>query len=184
MKISRCIICCLLLVVLASSLGAQGQDATSASAREFVQRFYRWYVPVALHDHRGASSDVALRDKKIDFGAELYRALKNDSDAQAKVAGEIVGLDFDPFLNTQDPCQRYELGKITKSGETYLVEVFGICSGKKNAQPDVVAEVRWADSRWQFVNFDYPNLAKDYPGTANLLATLKLLQAERQKSPQ
>ena len=181
MKMSTCIICCLLLMILACSLGAQDQDATSRSAHDFVQQFYSWYVPKVLNDHHGLASDLALKDKGDEFSPELFQALKQDSDAQSKVEGYIVGLDFDPFLKTQDPCERYELGRVTQTGSTYWVEVYGICSGKKNAKPDVTCEVGQRDSRWEFVNFHYENLTKDYPNSADLLATLKLLSKERQK---
>ena len=90
-------------------------------------------------------------------------------------------MDFDPFLNTQDPCQRFELGKVTQVKTAYRVEVFNICSGKKSAVPDVATEVTWSSGHWEFVNFYYPNQMKDYPKTANLLATLKMLEEQRQK---
>jgi hypothetical protein len=132
MRILIGIICCL-SSLLSGSLYAQNQTATPDSARDFVQQFYRWYVPVALSKHQESSWDVALRDKKMDFSPELAQALQRDSDAQAKVKDDIVGLDFDPFLNTQDPCQRFELGKVTQVKTAYRVEVFDICSGKKSA---------------------------------------------------
>lgn len=181
MKISTCIICCLLLMVSAHSLGAQDQDAASRSARDFVQQFYGWYVPQALNNHHGSAWDLALKDKGDEFSPNLLQALKEDSAAQAKVKDDIVGLDFDPFLDTQDPCKRYELGKITQSGSSYRVEVFSICSGKRQAAPDVVCEVQGNNGQWKFVNFYYPNMMKDYPNSANLSAMLKLLREERQK---
>jgi hypothetical protein len=56
-KISTCIACCLLLIVLACSLGAQDQGGASRSARNFVQQFYAWYVPEALKEHKGPAWD-------------------------------------------------------------------------------------------------------------------------------
>ena len=181
MKVAQIAICSLFLTLLSSSLVAQDKAATAASAREFVQQFYTWYVPVVLGQHKEPSSNIALRDKKAAFSSELYAALKADWDAQANVKDDIVGLDFDPFLNTQDPCKRYELGKITQAGNGYRVEVFGICSGKRSSEPEVAPEVQWANGHWEFANFYYPNMMKDDPKNANLLATLKLLSDERQK---
>jgi hypothetical protein len=45
------------------------------------------------------------------FESGLLAALKEDVAAQAAAKGEIVGLDFDPFLNTQDPAESYEVGQ-------------------------------------------------------------------------
>lgn len=176
------ILCCL-CVVASCLLSAQEQPATPASARDFVRRFYVWYVPLGLGNHREPSFNIAIREKRSEFSPDLYQALKNDADAQRKAQGDIVGLDFDPFLNTQDTCKRYDVGNATPAGSAYRVEVFGICSGKRSATPDVLAEVRWADAHWEFVNFIYPDM-KDHPDMANLRAVLKSLQQERQKNPQ
>jgi len=181
MKFFNRIICCIVLAILSCFMEAQGQGANSASARDFVQRFYSWYVPQALSERHGPASDLALRYKGSEFSPNLLQALKEDSDAQAKANGDIVGLDFDPFLNTQDPCERYELGKVSQTGSNYSVEVYGVCSGKKNAKPDVVAEVGRRGSHWEFVNFHYPNLMKDCPNSADLLAMLKVLREQRLK---
>src|ERR1051325_600832 len=77
--------------------------------QDFVQEFYSWYVPVAAKSRSGRASDLALSSLASAFESSLVRQLKEDSDAQAKVSGDIVGLDFDPFLAAQDPCQRYEV---------------------------------------------------------------------------
>jgi FlaG/FlaF family flagellin (archaellin) len=82
------------------------------SCRDFVQRFYDWYVPIALKDNAGNPSDRALRYKSHAFSPELLTQLKEDSTAQAKAKGEIVGLDFDPFLNSQHPGERYTAEKV------------------------------------------------------------------------
>ncbi len=76
------------------------------------------------------------------FDAELFRLLKEDAEAQDKVPGEIVGLDFDPILNSQDPSKRYVVGAITRKRDSYWAEVYSIRSGKKNKKRDVVAEVK------------------------------------------
>ena len=183
MKIFASVICWLVLVVFPSALPAQQQGdlQTSKSVHDFVQQFYGWYVPQALSNHHGSAWDLALKDKGDEFSPNLLQASKEDSDAQAKAKNDIVGLDFDPFLNTQDPCKRYEVGTVTQTGSDYRVEVYGICSGKKKAKPDVVCEVGRRNSRWEFVNFHYPNLMKDYSNSADLLAILKLLREQRLK---
>ena len=107
--------------------------------------------------------------------------MREDFAAQAKAPGEIVGLDFDPFLNSQDPCERYEVGLITQKGETYLVNVYAICSGKKSSVADVVPEVLHKGSQWEFINFRYPNQAQQYHNSADLLSILRIQREERSK---
>jgi hypothetical protein len=94
-----------------------------------------------------------------------------------------VGIDFDPILNSQDPCKRYEVGKITRKGDNYWVEVYGVCSGKKSEKPDVIPELARIGGKWLFVNFHYENLMEEYPQSGDLLAKLKILREERQKPP-
>src|SRR5438128_5333219 len=70
-------------------------------------------------------------------------------------------------------------GKVTAKGDAYLVEVFGICEGKKNKTADVTPEVSFKDGKWVFVNFHYGNGGKE----DNLLSILKQLREERAKKP-
>jgi hypothetical protein len=164
----------LILLTLSCSLQAQTKSSAevSESAREFVQQFYSWYLPQA---GAGERWDFVLKDRSSVFTPELARALREDSVAQAKVQGEIVGLDFDPFLASQDPCERYEAGSAVAKRASYWVSVYGVCSGKRHDKADVVAEVIRKDDRWVFVNFHY---SKD----GNLLAVLKTLREDRGKS--
>lgn len=101
--------------------------------------------------------------------------LKEDSEAQAKAVGDIVGLDFDPFLYTQDPANRYALGKITTKGESCLVEVGR--PQQRIEKPAVTAELVYRHDQWVFTNFHYGKSA--YSQDENLLAILKKLQADR-----
>ena len=178
MRHSRIAVCCLLFLVLPCLLRAQAKSGREVpeSLRGFVQGFYDWYVPKALGENVGPAWNLALKAKSSAFSSQLVRALREDSAAQAKAEGEIVGLDFDPFLNSQDPSNRYQVGKITPKGETYQVEIYGVGSGSKHEKPDVIAEVAQKNGQWFFVNFDYPE-------GRNLLAVLKSLRESRQKPP-
>jgi len=152
-----------------------GATETQTSCRHFAQSFYDWYVGKA-----GANFKVALREKRSAFSPKLYKAMQEDVEAQAKVRGEIVGLDFDPIVNSQDPCERYVVGSVTRNGDSYRAGIFGICSGKKNAKPDVTAELATKEGQWQFTNFHYA-----YDSTPNnLLAILDSLRKEREQHPQ
>jgi hypothetical protein len=149
---------------------------TSEAVGGFVQGFYDWYVPVALRDNPVPASDIALKQRPAVFSPVLFRALKEDSEAQAKAQGYIVGIDFDPFLASQDPCDRYEVGTVAAQKVGYSVKIYGVCSGKRNEKPDVVAEVARQDGSWAFTNFIYPAIHRD------LLGILRTLREERRKS--
>jgi hypothetical protein len=153
--------------VLADTLSPQ-----QAAASKFVQKFYDWYMPIVLKPSKGDSSDVAIAKRSNLFDPPLLRALKVDSEAQRKSPGDIVGLDFDPFLNAQDPDDKYVVGDVSESGGLYLVSVYGVRKGKHAAKPDVVAEVKPAKDTFVFTNFRYG-------ADGDLVAILKSLADER-----
>lgn len=186
LKISKIAICCSLFFMLPCSAVPQqkvnGSDISiRKSLHEFVQNFYDWYVPKALSDHAFPAWDFALKYRKRAFSPELFRALKEDSDAQAK-ATDLVGLDFDPFLNSQDPCEHYEAGGSNQVGNEYRIRIYPSCSGQKSNVPTVIAELVRNDRQWVFVNFLYPDQMKQYPDSADLLSNLKILRDDRAKS--
>ncbi len=87
-----------------------------------------------------------------------------------------MGLDFDPFLATQEPEDRYQVGKATARNGRCRVEVFGLRNGKGvRPKPDVVPELERSGQRWRFVNFHYPE-------GEDLLGVLKRLAEERGKN--
>ena len=123
--------------------------------------------------------EVALREKRSSFSPELVKGLKEDLAASKKSSGEIVGLDFDPFLNAQDIAERYFVGKITQTGDHYLVEVFGVWEGQKKSNPDVVPELAFENGQWIFTNFHYGKTAS--PVNENLVSVLQILKKDRRK---
>jgi len=181
MRISKIAPLLLLPMFFPYAVQAQTQNGAkpSTSVRDFVQGFYSWYVPQVLKSRKEPALDLVLKYRAHALSIGLFQALKEDSDAQAKVTGEIVGLDFDPFLNTQDPCESFEVGAVAQKGDSYRVEVYSVCSGKKNEKPAVIAEVVRTGGRWVFANFHYGNQIKEYPDSADLMSTLKLLRQER-----
>jgi hypothetical protein len=108
------------------------------------------------------------------FSPALVRALDDDAAAQAAVRGVTVGLDFGPFLASQDPDDRYQVGEVVPKGTEYLVSVHRIQHGKPRAASAVVAEVGRANGHLQFINFKY---AQDH----DLLNILKSLAEVRSK---
>lgn len=154
---------------------ARSQQKPSAtpeqSCRKYVQSFYDWYVPQIMKTEN--TYELVLRGKSpASFSPLLLRQLKEDEAAEAN-PGEIVGLDFDPFLNSQDPSETFKVTKAKVTADKCSVEVRGISSGVNNEE--VHPELLLVNGAWQFVNFRYEQ-------NADLLSMLKSLKAERQKA--
>ena len=165
----------LVALLLVPHLHAQTPSTTDLqkSCGSFVQSFYDWYAPRAFKD----GPETAVRHKSAVFAPDLLSALKRDFAAQQKSPGELVGLDFDPFLNSQDPDGRYQLGSVTVKDAACWADVYGVTSGNKRAKPDVVPELKFQNGQWVFVNFHY---GKGRQGEdINLLGTLKQLERDR-----
>lgn len=154
------LLCCLLTGV--GSLSASAQQSAQGqvgSCRRFVQEFYDWYVPITQKETGGPASDTALQVKRDAFSPQLFRALKTDSEAQARAKGEIVGLDFDPFVNSQDPADHYEARRLVVKANRCSVEVWRASpsdTAEKSTKPAVVAKLAMSKRHWVFVNFQYP----------------------------
>lgn len=165
----------LLALLAAQTFAAQSHGSMAAetgSVRLFVQSFYDWYTPKVVTVKSGPAWDLALKSKTTAFSPALFKALREDSAASAKAKGEIVGLDFDPILNSQDPAGHYKVGKVVRKGETYLVSVYSVLSGKPSSKAAVVAQLTLHRGNWQFANFLYP-------GRKDLIQALKDLKKER-----
>lgn len=173
MKVGRIVFYYLLFLILQASSAHADDASLAASSRDFVQKFYDAYVPQALAEHTVPASQLAIEQMSASFEAGLVAALKDDAAAEARSSDEIVGLDFDPFLNSQDPAERYEVGSATKEGSTYLVDVYPVMSGKRSPDPAVIVELEHENGHWLFLNFRYP-------GNDDLLTVLKTLKADRE----
>jgi hypothetical protein len=176
MKIRSIFYPSLLAVMLALIIGkpcsAQTDDIPQ-SLRDFISSFYSWYVPIANRHNKVPAGSIAIRQRPQVFSQELYKALRKDYEAQEKVKGEIVGIDWDPFLNSQDPEDKYEVGPITRKGKVYLASKYGVRDGKRHPQPNVIVEVDQKNGKWVFVNFINPE-------GGDLLKSLALLKQERE----
>ncbi len=178
--------CTFLLLLAAAAVGSPqtAQDIeVEKSCRDFVQKFYDWYVPQALDLKVTSATDVALKTYAYVFTPELLKLLQEDSEAQASHPGKIVGLDFDPFLSSQDPSDQFVARSIIRKGGSYLVEVNGISSNGRKEK--VIAEVVRKKDRWLFQNFHYPNFKQDDAKSADakppdLITILKRLRETRQ----
>jgi hypothetical protein len=147
------------------------------SARLFVQGFYDWYVPLAHKENRDSSWNVAIKAKPALFSRKLLTALREDAAAQDKETEYVVGLDFDPFLCSQDPADHYNAGKFLPQGDGYRVEVDNTGDGIKSDSPSLIAEIARTNKTWIFVNF-YCSSGSD------LLSVLSTLKAQREGEKQ
>ena len=150
----------------------------SAACGRFTQSFYDWYVPFTQKRLNGPAWNIALQRKADLFNPELLRALKIDSEAQARTKGDIVGIDFDPFVGSQDAAGHYEARRVTWKGGRCSVEVWPASPtdrAAKSGNPEVVAELIQDKGHWQFVNFHYPELK------TNLVDVLAQLRKDRRK---
>lgn len=158
-----------------SGLGVAATDTAARSAARFAQDFYDWYA------HQGENADRAVKARPTLLAPELLAALRADVAAQARSPDDIVGIDWDPFLNTQDPCNPYRVGQVTRRGDTLLIAVKGFCKdAAPRPGPDVIAEVAWQADRWVFVDFRH---AEDRGSLLQDLARLKLARDSTRTAP-
>lgn len=135
----------LLALTMPYSVPSQSKPSveTQRSAQVFVQGFYDWYIPIAQKNDSGPAFNVVLKNRAYLLSPELFRALEKDSEASAK-STDLVGLDFDPFLNSQDPGDpgdHYEVGKAVRKRDGYSVKVFTVGLGKKGKSAIVLPEI-------------------------------------------
>jgi hypothetical protein len=127
----------------AAAASAQAAEPEADSVRAAVERFYRWYVPAASRaaaaPWMAALAGSGVPDVRVSAG--LAQALRQDSVVRASAVGESAGLDYDPFLGSQDPCAQYTVGRVRRMGASYLVEVAGSGGCATHAGPDVVVEL-------------------------------------------
>jgi hypothetical protein len=167
------------MVALALSCCAQANPPASIgdSCRMFVQGFYDWYAPIAVRKHANPAWELAVTTRPGDFSPELRRAITKDSKAQRK-SKDIVGLDFDPFLNSQDPSQKFAVESVAVRANHCRATVYGISEGQKRERVAPVADR--VGGRWRFANFSYLH---PKTGTYDLLNLLKQMAADRHPQP-
>lgn len=138
-------------------------DADEQSCKVFVQKFYDWYwnqfadeVDDPKFDTRKLHVyDDPLQLKPPVLSKELARLIEKDRQASRAAGGDIVSLDFDPFLNSNGPVGKYTVRK---------VEVLdGACQANIEGGHGVreVAELKKSGSGWLFANFQYSYYSED-----------------------
>ena len=145
--------------------GTPSPQPTADSAIRFTQAFYDWYAKA------GTPFAATVRDSGSLFDPELLAALRADAAASAANQQEVVGLDWDPFVASQDPCPAYQAGAVRSLGSHVLVTVYGNC-GTPGA-PAVIAELERSGASWRFANFRHAG------DTGSVLSDLDALRRER-----
>jgi hypothetical protein len=164
--------------------GATNTRDMEESCRTFVEQFYNYYEPLEP-GHTLESTSLGDAVEKKQFDPLLAQQLRVVLDTQAKSGP--IRLDFDPIINGREPADKYVAGSVTRKGEHYLVEMYGVSDdGRKHDNPDVVTELVFQTGEWTFVNFHYPNRA-DSAENENLLSMLtrirKSLREENHAQP-
>src|SRR5215213_7210862 len=74
---------------------------------------------------------------------------------------EIDGLDGDPFLNAEDPCDAYSVQSVSTAGRALRVSVLGHGGCTVHERPDVVVEIGRRAGRWTILQFRDPSRHSD-----------------------
>jgi len=132
--------------------------AAQRSAESFASDFFSEYPADATRfTSVPAWVDVARQPDSV-LTAELAQALEADYTEGTEVAGEVGGIDFDPFLASQDPCETYRVTRVVPDGDVYLAEVHGDCLSEG---PVVIVELVSHGDTFRFANFRYPSVSDD-----------------------
>ena len=157
---------------------AKSADAAQESCRAFVQDFYDWYVKAESSPNNKIGSFSLAQARPHAISAGLQKLLDADYRASESDPDEIVGLDFDPFLNTQDPSTKFTVQDATIKDGRCIAEVRGMQNGVP--MESVNPELDQAAGTWEFINFHYP-AAGPKESDHDLLSILRQLSADRSK---
>lgn len=124
--------------LVATRADAQRTETATPAARLFVERFLARYNGQFEENPERPADWNPLTLVERSLTPDLVRALEDDRTAAAANQDEIVGLDFDPFTNSQDPCETYEAGRTAQRADTVMVEIVGRCHGQNPLIPDAV----------------------------------------------
>ena len=169
---------CSLLVFVISPVYAGNYNDLAKQCFKVVQDFYDWYAPRST-TKEFATVKTVLRERKQLFSQKLIDSLMEDASVQEAAPDEITGLDFDPFLYSQDPDPKYVVRKVTRSKNKCLVEVSPESTDKSIAIPVVTAELIVNGNSTKFTNFYYGTSKNKTEG--NLLGILANYSKERKQ---
>jgi hypothetical protein len=128
------------------------QSKDEQSCRKFVQDFYDWYINSHLSELHGVAWFDVPRLRPRLLSPELLKLLKNENAEQIKY-GSIIHLDADPFLNSQDPSQKYVVQSAVISN--------GQCQAVVRGSSEVRPELSQSSAGWVFTNIHYSFYSED-----------------------
>ena len=156
------------LLALGSACSAR-HDSVTTGAAAALQSFYDAYLP-AFEQGR---SRAFLDDTTTLISPALRQALIADYQASAADSSEVVGLDFDPFLNSQDPCNSYRVGADSSVGAQHLVPVRAVCPSDTTLA--AIGVLERSATGWTLIDLKYPS------DTSTLQGVLARLAKDRTK---
>jgi len=124
-----------------------------------VQKFYDWYWNQFADKANDPSFDMrrlhtyheVVRLRSGALSPRLIRLFKRD-ERLSEAAHGIANLDFDPFLNSQDPEGKFDVVSVTVNR--------GECRSELS-QRDIVAVAQRRGPGWVFSNFYYSFFSED-----------------------
>jgi hypothetical protein len=132
---------------------------SSQAVRAFVQHFYDVYTDPSFSP-AWPWLDV---DQFVD--AKLMTALRADSVASLDMRRSREIINFDPFLDSQDPCPHYAVVEVRRNGAAYDVTVKPVCADPRWQTQRPVVEVMRQGDRWMITNMRYDHAGpKDLRG--------------------
>lgn len=170
----------LLAVAIVGAVGAAGCRGEEQAINETVvvrqmqDSINRFLATHVLRTVRGDRVSAAVAADSALFSSALVNALRIDRAAQARVPGEVVGLDFDPFTNSQDPCEEYRALDATKRADTLAFPVYAVCAGGRAAAPVATYLVSREGSQLVVVDIEYEETG------SRLRSVLAVLREERE----
>lgn len=166
------------LFLLCCAFGLASEAAAQQplpEARRYVEGFLRRYLGQFDESVEHPGNWNPLTALRADLSPTLMAALQADRDASAANDEEIVGLDFDPFINAQDVCEGYEARAAVVRDTTVDVAVYNTCDWGHPLVPDVIYQLQRRGDRFVIVDLRYA-------GGQSLLEVLAYY-AEQRKQP-
>lgn len=112
------------ILVLLAFLATSGMAAAAPidGAKKFVNQFYGWYAKAGPNE---GGFQIVLRQHPEYLHPKLLKELKDVLKCEAN--GDLC-MDADPFLMSQDPCDKYHIASAsTVAPNTYQFRMVGNC---------------------------------------------------------
>jgi len=175
LRIPACAFALSVLLISGCKKAAPPQPAATPSAASttnqnqeltFVQNFYDWYTKNSLN------YVAAITQKPEWFDGPLLAAFRNDAAIQSRAAGEIDGLDYDPFGFGQDASNISGFKAVSVSGDRVTVVAMDM---KHQPTPDntLSLQLRCTPASCVIVNLFFPASGK--PGEQNYVPAYDML---------